>query len=183
MMTKGSGPGLIAVLDLFVHKMTRVADQLSALACAILIVVTAAAMVIYQLGVTTVGLDDILRMLLIWLIYLGTVSLCLHGDHISMDAVYQILPARVRRVFDLVTALIGFGLCAFVTKIGLDSLQRDIAYQMLLPSGYLPSWPQSLAIPLCFALMTVAYLSYLLSVISGRRHREISEAEQLAEGL
>ena len=183
MTTKRVGPGLIGALDRLVHKMTRVADQLSALVCAILIVVTAAAMLIYQLGIAIVGLDDILRMLLIWLIYLGAVSLCLDGDHISMDAVYHLLPARVRRVFDLVTALIGFGLCAFVTKIGVDSLRQDIAYQMLLPSGYLPSWPQSLAIPLCFALMTVAYLSYLLSVISGRRHRELSEAEKMAEGL
>jgi TRAP-type C4-dicarboxylate transport system permease small subunit len=183
MTAKHSDPGLFGALDHFVQKATRIADQLSALVCAILIVVTTGAMVAYQLGIGIVGLDDILRMLLIWLVYLGTVSLCLDGDHISMDVVYLLLPARVRRVFDLVTALVGFGLCAFVTKIGLNSLQQDIAYQMMLPSGYLPSWPQSLAVPLCFALMTVAYLSYLLSVITGRRHREISEEEKMAEGL
>jgi TRAP-type C4-dicarboxylate transport system permease small subunit len=178
-----SGPGLLGALDHIIHKVTQIADQLSALVCAILIIVTAGTLVAYQLGIGIVGLDDIMRMLLIWFVYLGTVSLCLDGDHISMDVVYLLLPARVRRIFDLVTALVGFGLCAFVTKIGLDSLRQDIAYQMMLPSGYLPAWPQSLAVPLCFALMTVAYLSYLLSVITGRRHREISEEEKMAEGI
>ncbi len=178
-----SGPELIDALDRIVYRVTLVADQLSAVVCAFLIAVTTAAMVAYQLGFTIVWLDDLLRMLLIWLVYLGTVSLCLDNDHISMDAVYLLLPPRARRVLDVLIALFGFGLCIFVTKIGVASLRQDIAYNMRLPSGDLPDWAQLLAVPLCFALMAVAYFSYLLSVITGRRHRPVSETEKMAEGV
>ena len=122
-------------------------------------------------------------MLLIWLVYLGTVSLCFDNDHISMDVIYIRLPKPARKIMDVIIALIGIGLCGFIAKIGYANMRQEVDYGMLLASGYLPSWPQTLAIPLCFGLMTVAYLSYLFSVITGRRKRQISEAEKMAEGV
>jgi TRAP-type C4-dicarboxylate transport system permease small subunit len=93
------------------------------------------------------------------------------------------LPARVRRAVDFVVALTGIGLCAYVTKVGLDSMLREIGYGMLLPSGYLPAWPQTLAVPLCFALMALAYLSFLYAVVTSRRHREANAPHDAADGL
>ncbi len=179
----GKGPGRFSALDGFIFKVARFADELSALICAFLIVVTTVAMVVYQLGISIPWLDDVLRLLLIWLVYMGCVSLCLDNDHISMDAIYLRLPRTARKVMDVVIALMGIGLCGFITKIGFDSMRQGIAYSELLPSGYLPSWPQSLAIPLGFGLMTVAYVSYLFSVFSGRRYRQLSEEQKLTEGL
>lgn len=166
-----------------IYQMAVWSDRFSALICAVLIVTTAIAMVVYQFGIVVPWLDDVLRMLLIWLVYLGTVSLCLHNDHISMDAFYLVLPAPVRKVIDVLVALLAIGLCAFITKIGYDSMMLTMEYGQLLPSGYLPAWPQSLAIPLGFGLMALAYLSYLVSVIGGRQLRPLSEAERLAEEL
>lgn len=185
MMTEptGKGPGLFSALDVFIFRVAQWADQLSAFICAFLIVVTTAAMVVYQLGISIPWLDDVLRMLLIWLVYMGCVSLCLNNDHISMDAIYLRLPRTARKVMDVVIALLGIGLCAFVAKIGFDSMRQEIAYDALLPSGYLPSWPQSLAIPLGFGLMTVAYVSFLFSLFTGRRYRRLSEEQKLTGGL
>lgn len=179
----GKGPGLFKALDLFIFKVAQWADQLSAFICAVLIVVTTLAMVVYQMGISVPWLDDVLRLLLIWLVYMGCVSLCLNNDHISMDAIYLRLPKSARKVMDVVIALLGIGLCGFVTKIGYASMMQGIEYKELLPSGYLPSWPQSLAIPLGFALMTLAYVSYLFSIFSGRRYRRLSEEQKLTEGL
>ena len=185
MTTQGSGkgPGLFNALDLSIFKVAQWADQLSALICAFLIVVTTAAMGIYQLGISIPWLDDVLRMLLIWLVYMGCVSLCLNNDHISMDAIYLRLPRTARKVMDVVIALLGVGLCGFVAKIGYNSMMQGIEYEELLPSGYIPAWPQSLAIPLGFALMAVAYLSFLLSLFTGRRERHLTEEQKNAEGL
>jgi len=182
-MSAGAGPGLFKALDLFIFRVAQWADQLSALICAVLIVVTTLAMIVYQLGISIPWLDDVLRLLLIWLVYMGCVSLCLDNDHISMDAIYLRLPPKARKVMDVIIALLGIGLCGFTAKIGLDSMRQEIAYGALLPSGYLPSWPQSLAIPLGFALMTVAYVSYLFSIFSGRRYRQLTEEQKLTEGL
>jgi C4-dicarboxylate transporter, DctQ subunit len=176
MTTRSQALGLLDILDRSIHRLTRWADQISAFVCAFLIAATTMAVIVYQQGITIVWLDDLLRMLLIWLVYLGAVSLCFHNDHISMDAVYLRLPSSARRVIDILIGLLGVGLCAYVTSIGFDSMQREIAYGTLLSSGYLPAWPQSLAIPLCFGLMTVAYASYLYSVLTKHRPRQTSEA-------
>ena len=178
-----NGSGRLNALDAFIFRIARWVDHLSAFICAFLIVVMTAAMVIYQLGISIPWLDDVLRLLLIWLVYMGCVSLCLDNDHISMDAIYLRLPRTARKVMDVIIALLGIGLCGFVAKIGFDSMRQEIAYGALLPSGYLPSWPQSLAIPLGFALMTVAYASYLFSIFSGRRYRQFTEEQKLTEGL
>jgi C4-dicarboxylate transporter DctQ subunit len=173
----GAGLRLVGAVDRVVYRMTQAAAQVSAFVCALLIVATTLAVIVYQQGITIVWLDDVLRMLLIWLVYLGSVSLCFANDHIAMDAVYVRLPPKVRRAVDVAVGLMGAGLCAYVAKIGFDSMMRDIGYGMLLPSGYLPLWPQTLAIPLCFALMTVAYVSYLYSVLTNRRSRQAGHGQ------
>jgi TRAP-type C4-dicarboxylate transport system permease small subunit len=147
------------------HYLSRVCDHLSAFVCAFLIVVTTAAVVVYQLGIAIAWLDDLLRMLLIWLVYLGTVSLCLHNDHISMDAVYLRMAPGVRKFVDMVAALLGVGLCAFTAKIGYDSMRQALAYGERLSSGDIPAWLRDLVIPLCFALMALAYLSHLVRLM------------------
>lgn len=149
----------------------RIADQLSAFVCAFLIVVTTISMVIYQAGIAIPWLDDVLRMQLIWLVYLGTVSLSLHNDHIAMDAVYQRMPPGMRHAIDIFVALLGLFLCMFVAKIGFDSLSQTIEFDEQLPSGYLSAWPQALAIPFCFLLMTIAYLGHLIRVITRTHQR------------
>ena len=180
----GGGGRLLAAFDNVIGRVAAVADQLSALVCALLIVATTASVIGYQLDISFPWLDDVLRMLLIWLVYLGTVSLCLDNDHISMDALYLHLPPKARKAMDIVIAVMGIGLCSYIAKIGYASMMQQVAYGTLLDSGYLPAWPQSLAIPLCFALMAVAYLSYLLSIITGRRRRrQLSEEQRMAEGL
>jgi len=178
-----NGPGRFNALDAFVFRIARWADHISALICIFLIVVSTGSMIVYQLGISIPWLDDVLRMLIIWLVYMGCVSLCLDNDHISMDAVYLHMPKAMRKVMDIIIALLGVGLCGFITKYGYDSMRQGIAYQELLPSGYLPSWPQTLAIPLGFGLMTLGYVSYLFSVFSGRRYRILTEEQKLTEGL
>ena len=178
----GKGRGWLDILDRFILRATQWADEAAALVCAFLIVATTFSVIVYQRGITIVWLDDVLRMLLIWLVYLGSVSLCFHNDHITMDALYLRMPAAVRRRLNVAIALLGIVLCGYVTKIGFDSMMVEVGYGTLLPSGYIPAWPQTLAIPLCFALMTVAYLSYLYSAVTNRRQRNENDAPGVPEG-
>jgi len=150
------------------RRFAALCDHLSAFVCAFLIVVTTAAVTVYQLGIAISWLDDLLRMLLVWLVYLGTVSLCLDNDHISMDALYLRLPPRGRRAIDILVALLGVGLCAFTAKIGWDSLRQTYMYGEKLSSGEIPAWPRDLVIPLCFTLMAIAYVSHLVKLLRRR---------------
>lgn len=182
-MSDGSkGGGWLDRLDNAIRRMTQAADEVAAAVCAVLIVVTTLSVIVYQRGITIVWLDDVLRMLLIWLVYLGSVSLCFHNDHITMDAIYVRLSTRVRRVLNFAFAVLGILLCGYVTWIGIQNVATEIGYGILLPSGYIPAWPQTLAIPLCFGLMTVAYLSYLYAVATNRDQRTASDIKDVPEG-
>ncbi len=90
------GRGWLPPFDRAIRRMTQAADEVAAVVCAFLIVVTTISVIVYQRGITIVWLDDVLRMLLIWLVYLGSVSLCFHNDHIAMDAIYLRLSTRAR---------------------------------------------------------------------------------------
>ncbi len=175
-LRSGAGPGLFEVLGRSIHRVALLADHLSAFICAVLIVVTTLTMIVYQLGIAIGWLDDVLRLLLIWLVYLGAVPLCLNNDHISMDAMYYRLPKPARKVVEVIIAVLGIGLCLFTAKIGFDSMRQQFTDHLLLPSGEVLAWPQSLAIPVGFGLMAVAYLSFLIFTITGRRLRPRSEA-------
>ena len=123
--TGDSDRGWLPALDRFVHRVTRwAATRPRPLVCAVLIVVTTFSVIVYQRGITIPWLDDVLRMLLIWLVYLGSVSLCFHNDHITMDALYVRCPTRVRRALNIAIAILGIVLCAYVSRIGLDSMLR-----------------------------------------------------------
>ncbi|MPZ56029.1 MAG: TRAP transporter small permease subunit [Rhizobiales bacterium] len=176
MTSTSRGPRLLGAVDGLIGRVTQIAGHLSALVCALLILTTTFSVVVYQRGITIAWLDDVLRMLLIWLVYLGSVSLCFRNDHVAMDAVYERMPAPLRRFIDLIVGLLGVVLCAYVAKYGFDSVSREIEFGALLPSGYLPAWPQTLAIPLCFALMSVAYISFLYFVLTGTKKQRISES-------
>src|SRR5437588_10114647 len=125
------------------QRLAAVCDQIAALVCAFLIVATTAAVIVYQLGIALPWTDDVLRMLLVWLVYLGAVPLCLHNDHISMDAVHLGMPRAVRKVVDIAVAVLGVGLFAFTAKIGYDSMRQAFEYGEIPCNASQPAWPRA----------------------------------------
>lgn len=134
--------------------------------CAVLIVVTSFSVVIYQRGITISWLDDLLRMLLIWLVFLGSVSGVWRRDHITMDALYARLGSASRRRVDMLIAVMGIAVCGFVTWMSVETTLREREFTTLLSSGELPAWPQTLSIPVSFGLMTLAYLGVLIATLA-----------------
>lgn len=167
-MRAAAGSPLLRTVERGAQAIATLADQLAAFVCAFLIVVTTISMLIYQAGIAIPWLDDVLRLLLIWLVYLGTVSLSLHNEHIAMDAIYQRMPRRLRRAVDVFIAVLGLVLCLFITRIAYASFAQTIEFDEQLPSGYFSAWPQALALPFCFLLMSIAYASHLMRVLTGR---------------
>ena len=91
------------------------------------------------------------------------------------------MPAGMRRAVDIFVALLGIGLCGFVAWHGYGSFSQALEFGERLGSGDLPSWPQDLIIPVCFGMMSLAYVSHLISVLRGREVRAPSEAERAAQ--
>ncbi len=165
-----SGPqpatGVERLFD-WISRTTRVA---ATLICLTLIVTTTFSVVVYQRGITISWLDDLLRALLIWLVFLGSVAPVWRRDHITMDALYTRFRPGARRLVDVFISLIGISVCGFLTWVSIDTTWREYEFNTLLSSGELPQWPQTFVIPLSFALMTLAYMGVLFVAVAGRLH-------------
>lgn len=113
-------------------------------------------------------IDDLLRMLLIWSVYLGAVMLCLTNDHITMDVVYVRFPSGIKRVIDWLVSLSTVGVCTYLAYLGWQSVERSIRLKEMTLSGTLPAWPGYLAIPVGLVLMAAATARYTLQAIRRR---------------
>lgn len=117
------------------------------------------------LNVSFPWIDDLLRMLLIWSVYLGAVMLCLTNDHITMDVVYVRFPSGIKRVIDWLVSLSTVGVCTYLAYLGWQSVERSIRLKEMTLSGTLPAWPGYLAIPVGLVLMAAATARYTLQAI------------------
>lgn len=160
-------PGIVGLWIRSNRRLAGFSDQFSAVVCALLIIVTAISVVVYQGGIAIAWLDDVLRMLLIWLVFLGAVPLCFRNDHIAMDALYALLPRAPKKAVDVFIQLLGAALCLLVAVVGYESLMQTIEQGELLPAGYIPAWTQYLALPVCFGLMTISFVSRLFRLFVG----------------
>lgn len=147
---------------------SRATGVLATLICGALILTTTFSVVVYQRGITISWLDDLLRMLLIWSIFLGSIAPVWRRDHITMDAIYTRFSPAVRKLVNLFIAIVGLVTCGYVTWVSMSTTVREFTYQTVLSSGELPAWPQTFSIPFSFALMTLAYLGVLLATLADR---------------
>lgn len=160
-------PPRTAVDGLF-DLLSRATSVLATSICAALILTTTFSVVVYQRGITISWLDDLLRMLLIWLVFLGSVAPVWRRDHITMDAIYMRMQPATRRLVDVLIAVMGLVTCSYVTWVSIATTLREREFNALLSSGELPVWPQTLSIPFSFGLMALAYLGVLIATLAGR---------------
>lgn len=163
-----AGPRPTTRLERLFDLIARTTSVFASLICLALIATTTFSVVVYQRGITISWLDDLVRMLLIWLVFLGSIAPVWRRDHITMDALYMRFSPSMRRIVDGLIAIMGIVVCGFLTWVSTDTTWREYEFNTLLSSGEIPQWPQTFAIPFSFGLMTLIYLGVLLGAITGR---------------
>lgn len=108
--------------------------------------------------------EEVSRLLLVWLTYLGALALPDSELHVAIDVVYRRMPPRARRAADLLGDLLGIGFFATLTVTGfwLVLSMRGI----LLPALQVP-----LNLLLAIIPVTSALQAYLHAVSAVRRVR------------
>jgi TRAP-type C4-dicarboxylate transport system permease small subunit len=124
-----------------------------------LMVLLAAAQIAFRnfLDTSILGADQLLRLLVLWVAYLGAVAASREGRHIHVDAIARWLPGRIRAGVTALTDLFTFGVCLLLSWQALRFLQSaresgEMAF------GVLPVWVAELILPLAFALIALRYL-------------------------
>lgn len=146
-----------------------VVNVLATLAFLAMIVATAAMVFIREVvGVAVPWLDDAVRFLLVWSVYLGAAALSLRNDHIAIELLYAKMSEPLRRKVRMLIGTVGMVLSGYLAYLGWLMTERAYGIQQMSPSGYLPAWTGFAALPVGFALGTVGYLFYVNHVRSRR---------------
>jgi TRAP-type C4-dicarboxylate transport system permease small subunit len=107
------------------------------------------------------GADQMLRLLVLWVAFLGAVAASREGKHIHVDAIARWLPPRVKASVAALTDLFTVGVCLVVAWQAVRYLQSahetgEMAF------GALPVWVAGLILPLAFTLIALRYLLRLI---------------------
>lgn len=123
--------------------------------------------------------EELNRILIILITFAGISYAARHGRHIRMSAIYDALPANVRKPLmigiALVTALFMFGLCYYSIGYLLTQASRG----RVLPALQIPVWITLIWVPIGF-FMTGA--QYVLTAIKNMTSRDIYLSTSVLEG-
>jgi TRAP-type C4-dicarboxylate transport system permease small subunit len=103
------------------------------------------------------GNDQMLRLLVLWVAFLGAVAASQEGKHIHVDAIARWLPPRIKASIASLTDLFTAGVCLLLTWQAVRFLQSAHASGEMA-FGALPVWIAGLILPLAFTLIALRYL-------------------------
>jgi TRAP-type C4-dicarboxylate transport system permease small subunit len=140
-----------------------------------LMVGLAAAQIFFRnfLDMSIFGADQMLRLLVLWVAFLGAISASREGKHIHVDAIARWLPDRIKPAVVAVTDLFTLSVCLVLAWQALRFMQSaresgEMAF------GSLPVWVAELILPLGFTLIALRYgLRFWHHVQQARGREEI----------
>jgi TRAP-type C4-dicarboxylate transport system permease small subunit len=102
------------------------------------------------------GADQMLRLLVLWVAFLGAIAASREGKHIHVDAIARWLPVRVKSGVVALTDIFTLSVCLVLAWQSLRFMQsaRESG-EMAFAS--LPVWVAELILPLGFTLIALRY--------------------------
>ncbi len=114
------------------------------------------------LGVGVAWLDDLARYLQIWIVYTAAVSLTMNGEHISMDAVHNVMPPLLQVTINRAVGISSLFFCVVTCYLCVQQAWKVLTMGEVSQSGVFPAILGYASLPIGFGLMAAASLHYLL---------------------
>ena len=138
-----------------------------------LMVGLAAAQILFRnlFDMSIFGADHMLRLLVLWVAFLGAVAASREGKHIHVDAIARWLPVRVKSGVVALTDLFTLGVCLVLAWQALRFMHSArISGEMVF--GTLPVWIAAFILPLAFTLIALRYGLRFMHHVQQARGRE-----------
>ena len=141
-----------------------------AVACAIVasVLLTVAALVITYMvinrarGASAYWEIEFSVYLMVAAMFLGSPYTLRTGGHVNVDLLDTVLPPGLRRSAQVVTGLIGLGVCVYLTIVGWELFHTAwVAGETSESMWAAPRWPLYLAMPVGLGLTAVQYVAEL----------------------
>lgn len=103
------------------------------------------------------GSDQLLRLLVLWVAFLGAIAASREGKHIHVDAIARWLPGRIKPAVAVLTDLFTATVCGVLVWQAIRYLQSvHEAGEMVFAE--LPVWVAASILPLAFSLIALRYV-------------------------
>jgi len=138
-----------------------------------LMVLLAAAQILFRnfFDISIFGADMMLRLLVLWVAFLGAISASREGKHIHIDAIARWLPGRVKSGVVAITDLFTLVVCLALAWQALRFIQSARA-SAEIAFGTLPVWIAAVILPLAFTLIALRYGLRFMHHVQQARGRE-----------
>jgi len=141
-----------------------------------LMVLLAAAQILLRnfLDMSIFGADQLLRLLVLWVAFMGAVAASREGKHIHVDVIARWLPGRVKAGVGARADLFTLVVCLLLAWQALRFMQsaRDSGEMAF---GSLPLWVAETILPLAFTLIALRYALRFVHHVQQARGREEAE--------
>jgi C4-dicarboxylate transporter DctQ subunit len=131
---------------------------------AVLLVLICTIIFTRYIGVSWVWLYDLARWCLIWVVFVGAISLTGRGAHLTVDVAAEALPLKIRVLGQIAGAATTCVVALIVAYYGWLEVYRMYTFGERSMSGRLPAFLGYSVLPLAFALLALASLGYMRRV-------------------
>lgn len=157
-------------------KMVTWAENALLIAMLALMVSLAAAQILLRnfMDMSIFGADQMLRLLVLWVAFLGAVAASREGKHIHVDAIARWLPGRIKAGIGALTDLFTLVVCLLLAWQALRFM-KSARESGEMAFGLVPVWVAELILPLAFTLIALRYALRFMHHVRQARGREATE--------
>lgn len=125
----------------------------------------------YVFGTAVLGAEELVRYMIIWMVFVGGSVAARRGIHIGIDAFLKIVGDRLRRLISILVLVICVGFCVALAYYGTQLVAETYAYGQRSSALRLPFWIAQAAIPVGATLMALRFLQRLVALLRSREER------------
>lgn len=128
-----------------------------------LMVSLAGAQIVFRnlLDTSILGVDQLLRLLVLWVAMLGAVAASREAKHIGVDVISRWLSPRTRAGVRVLTDLFTITVCVLLAWHALRFVMSE-RHSHEMAFGSLPVWMAQIILPVAFGLIALRYLLLLV---------------------
>jgi C4-dicarboxylate transporter DctQ subunit len=131
----------------------------------------------YVFNYSFTWVEEVARFAFVWMVFLGAGLLAREGGHISLEAFFNMLPQRYRRVGLIVINAVCVLLTAHLFLLGLRVVGAVARFGQKSPAALIPMWLIYSAIPIGCGLMVLGFAEATIRLWRGDRETEPQRRE------
>lgn len=153
-----------------IHIVTWIENGLLIALLALMVSLAGAQILLRNLfDMSILDVDQLLRLLVLWVALLGAVAASRDGKHIRVDVISRWFPGRVRAGAQALTDIFTIGVCLVLAWQALRFIRAESG---VIAFGALPGWTAELILPVAFALIALRYSLLLVHHVRQSLGRE-----------